>query len=467
VAREACLQRECGSDRVIRREVASLLARYDKSDGNFLGVYSSVGGRMLSHYEVLERIGEGGMALVYKALDTSLNRLVAIKVLPAWAIGHPGFRGRLKEEAKHASGINHPSIITIHNIAEENGVDFVVMEYVPGKTLDALVPRKGLPIRKTIHHALQVADALTAAHAAGILHRDLKPSNYLSAMGRFHHYSWNNSLLIHSQRPDAMRVAGYQTWHKLGRSVRKGEKGIMILAPLVVKQKEDSPPRGKREEEDRSRLIGFHTAYVFDVSQTDGKDLPEFAKTTGDPREFAKKLKGIVERQGISLDYDRTIAPAQGVSYGGKIRLLPELPAAEEFSVLAHELAHEMLHHKKDGPSIPQLVRETQAEAVAFVVCQGIGLETNTAASDYIALYNGDKKTLTESLSVIQETSARILDALLAERGLELPNQKPSHQLATDLQQPPRSPADASVISPPPVSAAPTPDPIDSISWDR
>ena len=95
---------------------------------------------------------------------------------------------------------------------------------------------------------------------------------------------------------------------------------------------------------------------------------------------------------------------------------MPGMTPAEEFSVLAHELAHEMLHHRKEATPLPKVVRETQAEAVAFVVCRGVGLETNTAAADYISLYNGDKKTLAESLSVIQETSSKILDDLLPER---------------------------------------------------
>src|SRR5207247_8746785 len=105
-----------------------------------------------------------------------------------------------------------------------------------------------------------------------------------------------------------------------------------------------------------------------------------------------------------------SVAPAQGVSSGGGIRLMPRMAPAEEFSVLAHELAHEMLHHRKEETPLPKVIRETQAEAVAFVVCRGVGLETNTAAADYIALYNGDKKTLAESLSVIQQTSSEILE---------------------------------------------------------
>ncbi len=174
--------------------------------------------------------------------------------------------------------------------------------------------------------------------------------NYLSAMGRFHRYSWNNALLIHVQRPAATRVAGFHTWHDVGRSVKKGEKGIMILAPVIVKHKETERlplPSRRPRPEDPSRLVGFRTAYVFDVSQTDGKPLPEFAQTTGDPKEYGDKLKALVAKQGIAVEYDSSIAPAQGISAGGRIRLAPGLSPAEEFSVLTHELAHEMLHHRQ------------------------------------------------------------------------------------------------------------------------
>lgn len=237
-------------------------------------------------------------------------------------------------------------------------------------------------------------------------------------MGRFHRYSWGNSLLIASQRPDATRVAGFHAWHQLGRSVKKGEKGIMILAPMLIKQKESQKEQQALREgsEDVARLAGFRTAYVFDVKQTDGQPLPEFAKTSGDAKDYGEKLKAVVAARGISVEYDTAIAPAQGTSSGGRIRLMPGMTNAEEFSVLAHELAHEMLHHDPNAPKLSKTVRETQAEAVAFVVCRGVGLETNYAAADYIALYNGDKKMLSESLSVIQQTAARILDDLTPER---------------------------------------------------
>ncbi len=250
--------------------------------------------------------------------------------------------------------------------------------------------------------------------------------NYLASMSRFHRYSWGNVLLIASQRPNATQVAGFHTWHDLERWVKKGEKGIMIFAPVLVKDKDHPTPAPVEVTKSRGifRLTGFRTAYVFDVSQTEGKPLPEFARTTGDVNESGERLKTLVASRGIVVEYDASIAPAQGVSSGGRIQLMPGMAPAEEFSVLAHELAHEMLHHGKDTAPPSRLVRETQAEAVAFVVCRGVGLETNTAAADYIALYNGDKKTLAESLSVIQETSAKILNELLPQKRMTRPEQR-------------------------------------------
>jgi antirestriction protein ArdC len=262
--------------------------------------------------------------------------------------------------------------------------------------------------------AEEALDRLSAELEAG---KSEALKNYLGAMGRFRRYSWNNVLLISSQRPDAMRVAGFHTWHDLGRSVKKGEKGIMIFAPVVVKR-EASPDQAQVQEpgaKEAARVTGFRTAYVFDVSQTEGKPLPEFAKTTGDPKDYTDKLKALAAQRGIAVEYDPSIAPAVGMSSGGRIRLIPDLPKGEEFAVLVHELAHEMLHQGKDAQPLPKVARETQAEAVAYVVSRGIGLETNRAAADYIALYNGDKATLAKSLSAIQETSAKILDELLPE----------------------------------------------------
>jgi len=132
----------------------------------------------------------------------------------------------------------------------------------------------------------------------------------------------------------------------------------------------------------------------------------------GDPQGYAERLRGFAAAQGIVVDYSDVIAPARGMSSGGKITLLPGQSAAEEFSTLAHELAHELLHRGDRRANCTRTVRETEAEATAFVVCHAVGLETGSAASDYIQLWKGDAQLLTESLANIRQAASQILDAL-------------------------------------------------------
>src|SRR5712692_6316427 len=136
-------------------------------------------GRTISHYQILEQLGEGGMGVVYKAKDTHLDRFVAIKVLPPEKVTDPERKRRFTQEAKAASALNHPNIITIHDIDEADGVHFIAMEFVAGKTLNALIPRHGMRLSEVLKYAIQIADALAKAHAAGIIHRDLKPGNIM------------------------------------------------------------------------------------------------------------------------------------------------------------------------------------------------------------------------------------------------------------------------------------------------
>jgi serine/threonine protein kinase len=115
------------------------------------------------------------MGEVYRARDTRLGREVAIKVLPAERLADEGRKRRFVQEARAASALNHPNIVTIHEIESAEGVDFIVMEYVPGQTLDGLVPKHGMKLGEALRLAIPIADALAAAHARGIVHRDLKP----------------------------------------------------------------------------------------------------------------------------------------------------------------------------------------------------------------------------------------------------------------------------------------------------
>ena len=136
-------------------------------------------GKTISHYKILEKLGEGGMGVVYKARDTNLDRFVAIKVLPAEKVVDPERKQRFVQEAKAASSLNHPNIITIYDIGQAEGVDFISMECVVGKTLDRLIPKRGMRLNEALKCAVQIADALARAHSAGIVHRDLKPGNIM------------------------------------------------------------------------------------------------------------------------------------------------------------------------------------------------------------------------------------------------------------------------------------------------
>jgi serine/threonine-protein kinase len=136
-------------------------------------------GRTVLQYQILEKLGAGGMGEVYKALDTKLNRFVVLKVLPAGMAGDPDRRRRFVQEAQAASALNHPNIITIYDIVSDGDTQYMVVEYVDGKTLLELIPKDGLRAPIAIDYGTQMAAALCAAHAAGIIHRDLKPANVM------------------------------------------------------------------------------------------------------------------------------------------------------------------------------------------------------------------------------------------------------------------------------------------------
>jgi len=247
---------------------------------------------------------------------------------------------------------------------------------------------------------------------------------YLATMARFHNYSFGNILQIARQRPTATRVAGIRAWNQLGRFVKRGEKGIQILAPITgYRRRKDEAEQNTAtdaSEETTAKpqpvLIGFRPVYVFDVAQTEGADLPEFDHhITGEVGGNRDRLIAFLAQQNIKLEFSEKIAPALGVSYGGKIALLPGQSEAEEFTTLVHETAHELLHKAERRTMTTQTVRETEAEAVAFIVGHAVGLEIGRASSDYIQMYKGNAALLAESLEVIQRTSAVILAALRTE----------------------------------------------------
>lgn len=258
----------------------------------------------------------------------------------------------------------------------------------------------------------QAAERLGESLAAG---KSDSLKEFLRTMARFHSYSVGNAILIGLQKPDATRVAGYNTWKSLGRQVRRGAKGISIVAPVVARV-----PKAARDElnlatEDREveeTIVSFRGATVFDIADTDGRPLPDVLRANGDPGVYLERLLAYIAKQGIAIAYAKSLAGAEGISCGGKIIVRKNLPPAEMFSVLLHELSHEMLHHGDDVPE-SKTVRETEAEATAYVVCEAVGIDSRLASADYVLLYDGSVETLRLSLHRIRRTAHTIIDAIL------------------------------------------------------
>src|SRR5262249_9787483 len=182
----------CAGDQELLREVETLIACQQKA-GQFMDSPAlDVAARMLvrtkarlikgsriGSYEVLSLLGVGGMGEVYCARDSKLNREVALKVLPEAFAQAPERMARFQREAHMLAALNHPNIVTIYDVSSANGLDFIAMEFVQGKALDQLLGLKQLRLGEALKYAVQMADALARAHAAGIVHRDLKPANVM------------------------------------------------------------------------------------------------------------------------------------------------------------------------------------------------------------------------------------------------------------------------------------------------
>jgi hypothetical protein len=258
---------------------------------------------------------------------------------------------------------------------------------------------------------------------------------FLNAMAHFRNYSFGNVLLIARQKPQATNVAGMWAWNQLGRRVKRGEKGIAILAPMVAKARKDEA-KNDSETSDRPSLLGFRRVYVWDESQTEGAPLAELDKVTGEAGVYLDRLREHVNAQGITLEYNESIAPALGMAFGNTIRLLPGQTYAETFTTLVHELAHIILKHTERRTATTKTVRETEAEAIAFVVGKAIGLTTSTASADYISLYHGNAALLTESLEAVQQTSAVILAAITVEESVSQETPEVSPEVSEPAAEP-------------------------------
>jgi hypothetical protein len=211
-------------------------------------------------------------------------------------------------------------------------------------------------------------------------------------------------------------------------------KGIAILAPIISKRRREPEPLSAPEESERPRpvLRGFRHVCVWDVAQTEGAPLATLGETTGEVGVYLDRLREFVAARGIGLEYREDIRPALGISYGGRIALLPGQSKPEEFTALVHKTTHEFLHHA--ARHTDQIVRETEAEAVAFVVAKAVGLNASTSVA-YIQLYHGDAELLIESLEIIQRTASLILSAIQPEQFRASESQFPSSSFPTETAQ--------------------------------
>lgn len=260
--------------------------------------------------------------------------------------------------------------------------------------------------RKLDEHVAVLAEQMRQGKSQALI-------RYLEVAAQFHSYSMGNIILAMWQRDDLSWLAGLRQWNRLGRFVRPGEKGIMILAPLVRTKRKKAPPDPLDLEvpEGPQIIIGFKPVYVFDVSQTEGKSLPAIVHATGDASGYYPALQEAIREAGIALEYAECVLGRYGVhgaSFGGRIVMQEDLDPPEDFRCLVHEFAHELLHQKDTQES--KTIRETEADATAFVVCRHFGIACNT--SDYLILYHSDPKILFERMETIRQTAAAIIDKI-------------------------------------------------------
>ena len=271
-------------------------------------------------------------------------------------------------------------------------------------------------------------------------------TKYLLTMSKFHNYSFNNTLLIAMQRPDATLVAGYNAWkNKFNRYVKKGEKGIQIIAPAPVKEREEREKidkdtglavlneNGEPEIEVVERVIPrFRVTTVFDYAQTDGEPLPtlEVNELTARVKDYTLLKEAIEQVSPVPIRFGEIEGSAKGYySHMDKeICVRVDMSESQTIKTMIHEVAHAMLHDsdqmKQRGEEKDQLTKETEAESIAFTVCSALGIDTSDYSFPYVASWASGKelKELKDSMDTIRLTAADFLEKLetaVAERSVE------------------------------------------------
>lgn len=264
---------------------------------------------------------------------------------------------------------------------------------------------------------------------------------YLTAMSKFHHYSFGNTMLIFMQCPNATHVAGYHDWRRnFGRQVKRGERGITILAPCPYRRREEveetAPDGSTATTIQLVQRVGFRTVTVFDVSQTEGKPLSELVhKLTGDVADYERMTEAICALSPYPINIEAFPGAAYGCCNFVEQRILvqPDMSQVQTIKTMIHEVSHAKLHAPiadGDGETPPQrkrrFVREMEAESVAYVVCQHFGIDTADYSFGYVAGWSHGKNLsqLKASLELIRNTAAELIDGIDPPKELPPPTQK-------------------------------------------
>ena len=237
-----------------------------------------------------------------------------------------------------------------------------------------------------------------------------KWQSYLEFQSRFHHYSFNNVLLISAQANNATQVAGFNAWKKLGRNVSKGEKAIWILAPMIYKVADNS-----NLDEETQVIRGFKFVPVFDASQTEGEELPSVCNRLigDDPANCYESLVKVANSYGFSVEDFAFSGSTNGdcTFELHRIRVEVNNTPAQRIKTLVHELAHAILHSGEAN----RLLAELEAESVAYIVCQVLGIDSSDYSFGYVATWAGDGE---QAIDLIKASCERIQKA--AENILQL-----------------------------------------------
>ena len=273
---------------------------------------------------------------------------------------------------------------------------------------------------KTSKDISEIVSSLERDFAKYLENNAARYKDYLQVMARFHNYSVNNSMLIFMQRPNATYISSFSGWKSIGRKVKKGEKGIRIIAPVMIKIRQKSDEEKQESTEEQEKLVAFRSAYVFDLEQTEGKELPllSAAELTGKVPDYAKLMSAIQRISPVPIRYADLESTVKGYYdlTAEEIIIRNGMSELHTVKTAIHEMTHVLLHSDRNDKK-SSFERETEAESVAYVVCNALGLDTAEYSFPYLTSWSQEHtpKELKNSLYLVRKTANSIINQLVVQ----------------------------------------------------